>query len=203
MHILYSSEMFLILSLLPSFLLPPWCAVRSYRRHLEVGNSIWGDDWSYSPFIRLSPSWGCLGFSSAIRQMPGDPCTGPRIIQLSPLSLATDVTDATFGASVPWLGTRTGAGGTAKLTESLFFWPQPVAPWTTCIHQDSSTGSLRLNNQASRTLDPRGVTILSLTPSNIPCENVFFKIHPNAILPWMPRLSLQSFVTGLLTYLLT
>ena len=54
----------------------------------------------------------------------------PQIISLSLLSLATDVTDATLGASGLWLGTRTGAGGTATLTESLF-WPQPMAPWTT------------------------------------------------------------------------
>jgi hypothetical protein len=32
----------------------------------------------------------------------------------------TDVTDATFGASGLWLGARTGAGGTATLTESFF-----------------------------------------------------------------------------------
>ena len=62
--------------------------------------------------------------------MPGYQCTAPRIISLSPLSLATDVTEATLGASGLWLGTRTGAGGTATLTES-FFWPQPMAPWTT------------------------------------------------------------------------
>ena len=42
------------------------------------------------------------------------------IISLSPLSLATDVTDATLGASGLWLGTRTEAGGTATLTESFF-----------------------------------------------------------------------------------
>ena len=40
-----------------------------------------------------------LGFSSAVRQMPADLCTAPRIILLSPLSLATDVTDATLGTS--------------------------------------------------------------------------------------------------------
>ena len=44
----------------------------------------------------------------------------PRIISLSPLSLATDVTDATLGSSGLWLGTRTGAGGTATLSESFF-----------------------------------------------------------------------------------
>ena len=46
-------------------------------------------------------------------QMPGDLCTAPRIISLSTLSLKTDVTDATLGASGLWLGTRTGAAGNA------------------------------------------------------------------------------------------
>ena len=54
-------------------------------------------------------------FSSAIRQMPGDLCTAPGIILLSPLSLATDAIDVTLGVSGLWLGTRTGAGGTATL----------------------------------------------------------------------------------------
>jgi len=53
--------------------------------------------------------------------MPGNLCTAPRIIALSSLSLATDMTDATLGASGFWLGTRTGAGGTAA----------PMGPWTT------------------------------------------------------------------------
>ena len=35
------------------------------------------------------------------------------------LIIRTDVTDATLGASGLWLGTRTGAGGTATLTESF------------------------------------------------------------------------------------
>ena len=47
--------------------------------------------------------------------MPGDLYTVPMIISLSPLSLATDVTDATLGASGLWLETGTGAGGTATL----------------------------------------------------------------------------------------
>ena len=47
--------------------------------------------------------------------MPGDLCTAPRIISLSSLSLATDVTDATLEASGLWLETRTGAGGTVTL----------------------------------------------------------------------------------------
>ena len=58
---------------------------------------------------------GFLEFSSAVRQMPGDLCTAPRIISLSPLSIATDVTDTTLGASGLWLGTRTGGGGTIPL----------------------------------------------------------------------------------------
>jgi hypothetical protein len=49
--------------------------------------------------------------------MPGDLCTAPWIISLSPLSL---VTNATLWASGLWLGTRTGAGATATLTESFF-----------------------------------------------------------------------------------
>ena len=48
-------------------------------------------------------------------------CTAPRIISLSPLSLATDVTDATLGASGLWLGTLTGDGGTATLTKRFFY----------------------------------------------------------------------------------
>ena len=64
--------------------------------------------------------------------MPGDLNTAPGIISLSPLALATDVTDATLGASVLRLGTRTGAGCTVTLTES-FFSPQPMDPWTTGV----------------------------------------------------------------------
>ena len=92
-----------------------WRVVRSYWRHLEEIDPIWGDDLTHSPFIRRPSSCGFLGFSSAVRQMPGDLCTAARIILLSPLSLATDVTDATLGASGLWLRTRTGAGGTATL----------------------------------------------------------------------------------------
>ena len=73
---------------LDSFLLSSWRAVPSYRPHLEERNLIWGDDWSHGPFIRRSPSWRFLGFSSAVRQMPGDLWTAPRIISLSPLSIA-------------------------------------------------------------------------------------------------------------------
>jgi hypothetical protein len=47
--------------------------------------------------------------------MPRDLCTALSIILLSPLSLATDVTDMTLGASGLWLGTQTGAGGTTTL----------------------------------------------------------------------------------------
>jgi hypothetical protein len=49
--------------------------------------------------VRTAPSSGFPEFCSAVRQMPGDMCKPPRIISLSPLSLVTDVTDATFGAS--------------------------------------------------------------------------------------------------------
>ena len=52
--------------------------------------------------------------------MPDDLCTAPRIISLSPISLATDVTEVSLEASDLWLGTRTKAGGIATLTESFF-----------------------------------------------------------------------------------
>ena len=52
--------------------------------------------------------------------MPEDLCTTPRIISLSSLSLATDMTDATLGASSLGLGTQIGAGSTTTLTESFF-----------------------------------------------------------------------------------
>ena len=107
----------LILSLFPSPFLTCYAILLT---SFEGKDSIWGDDWSHSPFIWRSPSWGFLGVFSAVRQMPGDLCTAPRIISLSPLSLATDVTDATLGACGLWLGTRTGAGGTVTLTESFF-----------------------------------------------------------------------------------
>ena len=51
--------------------------------------------------------------------MPGDLCTAPRIISLSPFTLATDVTVATHGASGLWLRTRIGAGGTAAAYGSM------------------------------------------------------------------------------------
>ena len=116
------------LPFLISFLLSSWPAVRPYRQHLEERDPIW--DWSHSHVFRRSPVWGFLGFSSAARQMPGDLCTAPRNISLSTLSLASDVAEVTLEASGLWLGTRTGAGGTATVTES-FFWPLPMAPWTT------------------------------------------------------------------------
>ena len=52
--------------------------------------------------------------------MTGDLSTAPRIITLSPLSLATDVTDVTLKASGLCLGTQTGVGSTTTLTKSFF-----------------------------------------------------------------------------------
>ena len=49
----------------------------------------------------------------------------PRIISLSPLSLATNVNGATLRASDLWLGPQTGAGGTTTLSESFF----DHSPW--------------------------------------------------------------------------
>ena len=42
------------------FLLPSWCALRSYRPHLEVRDPIGGDDWWHS-LNRRSPSWDFQG----------------------------------------------------------------------------------------------------------------------------------------------
>ena len=67
--------------------------------------------------------------------MPGDLCRVPGIISLSPLSLAADMIVVTLGASSFWLGTRTGAGGTATLTESFF----GRSPW---LHGQQDQGFL-------------------------------------------------------------
>ena len=55
-----------------------------------------------------------------MRQILGYLSTASGINSLSPLSLATDVTDATLGASGLCLGTQGGAGGTATLAKSFF-----------------------------------------------------------------------------------
>ena len=55
--------------------------------------------------------------------MPGNLCTALRIILLSPYHLTIDLTDVTFGVSDHWLGTRTGAGGIAKLPYSFLAGP--------------------------------------------------------------------------------
>ena len=101
------------------FLLPSWRAVWSYRPHLEERDPIWDDGLSHSLFIRRSPSWGFLGFSSAVRQIPGDLCTAPGSFHYHPY-LSTDMTDPTLRTSGFWLGTRTGAGGNARLTKIFF-----------------------------------------------------------------------------------
>ena len=59
----------------------------------------------------------------------GDLCTVPRIISLSSLSLATDVTDATLGESWPLVGNPERSCW-HRHTSLKLFWPQPIAPWT-------------------------------------------------------------------------
>ena len=66
-----------------SFFLPSWHAVRFYWHHLKLRDSIWGDNWLHS-LHWWSPSQGFPGFSSAVRQMPGDLCTVSGTISLSP-----------------------------------------------------------------------------------------------------------------------
>jgi hypothetical protein len=65
---------------LPFFFIFTSYIVRSYQHHLEVTNSIWGDDWSHS--FQVSPRWVTPGFSSAVRY------TAPIFISVSPLSLS-------------------------------------------------------------------------------------------------------------------
>ena len=87
-----------------------------------INKNSWWNILSNAILVRglSSPNWGFLGFSSAVRQMSGDLCTAPRIISLSPLSLATEVIDAKLVASGLCLGTRTRTGGTATLTKRCF-----------------------------------------------------------------------------------
>ena len=97
--------------------------MRSCRLHLEERDpieAITGRTAPSSDGLLAEVFWDFLGFSSAVRQLPGGLCTAPRIISLSLLSLATDVTDVTLGASDLWQGTRTGASGTTTLTEFFF-----------------------------------------------------------------------------------
>ena len=102
-----------ILPLFSSFPFPTCCEV--LLTSFGGNGPHWGDDWSHSHFIRLSPSESFLGFSSAVRQMPGDLCTDPGIISWSHLTLATNVTYVIIGASCFWPGAWTGACGTATL----------------------------------------------------------------------------------------
>ena len=122
----------------------------SYRPHLEERDPIWGDDWLHSPFIRRSPSWGFLGFSSALRQMPGDLCTAPRIISLSTLSLGTDVTDATLGASGLWLGTWTRSWWHRHNNWKFFFgrspWLHEQQEETPLVYGQHSSGAFSEHN---------------------------------------------------------
>ena len=55
--------------------------------------------------------------------MPGDLYTAPKDHFTITLIISDRRTDATLGASGLWLGTRTGAGGTATLTKFFFLAP--------------------------------------------------------------------------------
>ena len=79
-----------VLSLLPSFSLPDVLC--------DSANLVWrkGTIWGTVPSSDGLLAEVLWGFSSAVRQMPGGLCTVPKIISLSSLSLATDVTDATL-----------------------------------------------------------------------------------------------------------
>ena len=79
--LVFSHIKILIRPFLVFFFLPFWRAVRSYWPHLDIRDPIWGDDRSHR--LLLSPSWDFLGFSSAVRKMPGDLCIAPGIISLA------------------------------------------------------------------------------------------------------------------------
>ena len=150
------------------FLFPSWCAVRSYRPHLEERDPIWGDDWSHIPFIGRSPSWGFLGFSSAVRKMPGDLCTAPRIITLIisdrrdwrrdtrgkwPLARNPDRswwhrhTSISYSFSSPWFHVRKNKSRTfIWLPSSILFFFLSCLPWpslTGCAILPNSIGGKR------------------------------------------------------------
>ena len=76
---------------------------------------------------------GLTGFSSAVRQMPGDLSTAPGIISLSPLSLSIDMTNVTLGESGLWLGTRSWYH---RYTMINPFLSQSMVPWTSVTAYD-------------------------------------------------------------------
>ena len=114
--------------LLLSFLLPSWRTVRYYRPHLEERDPIWDDDWSYGPFIRRSPSWGFPIFLSC-KENARRSVHSPQDHFIITLSLATEVTDATLGASGP-LVRISDRSWWHRHTDKVF-WSQPMPPWTT------------------------------------------------------------------------
>ena len=101
----------------PSFLPSPCltcCTI--LLPHLEVRDSIWGDDWSHCPFIRRSLSevfHSCKANARRSVHSPRDHFIAILII--------SDRHD--------WRRTRSGAGGTATLAWSLFFLFFYCSPW--------------------------------------------------------------------------
>ena len=114
-----------VISFFPSFSIPD--VLQSYQPHLEVRDPIWGDGCSHS-LHWWSPSWSFPGFSSAVRQMPGDLCIAPGITSLLPLSLTIRCDWRDTRGSRFWLGMRTGAAGNTTLAWSYLL--QPMAPYT-------------------------------------------------------------------------
>ena len=109
-------------------LFPSWRAVRSYRPQLEEREPIWDDDWSHSPFIRLSPSWGFPQLYGKCQEIYAQ---SPESFHYHPIIIISDRRD--------WRDTR----GKLPLARNpdrswwhrhinwKFFWPQPMALWTT------------------------------------------------------------------------
>ena len=92
-----------VLSLFPSFSLPDvLCDPTNLIRREGTPFEAMTDRTSPSSVGLLAEVF--LGFSSVVRQMPGDLSTDLGIISLSSLSLVTNVTDMTIGASGLWTG---------------------------------------------------------------------------------------------------
>ena len=68
----------------------------------------------------------------------------PSAMSLSPLVLASDVTDVTFRASGHWLGSRRGAGGAPHWPKAFYrsLWP-PTYPVFRGSHKDCFSQTLK------------------------------------------------------------